>query len=216
VPELIGAQHLVAGVVGRGAEEGKGSMGVPVPGSPGLRRRWSVNGEGGGGESSCAGRSGLRNGARRSGGGAVGGGDAGVPFYRSGGGAGRPGIGGERGVAVVCHNGGGGGCFGRGSAGVVVGSDEGGTPAVTGAEGASEGGACTHKAAAVAAAVGLGRKMTGWGPRVGESERLADSAGLQAEAQRVSREGGPMGGEGRWARRGWQPRGKEERAGRPS
>jgi hypothetical protein len=44
VPELIGAQPLaapVAGVVGRGAEEGKGSTGVLGPGSPGLRRRRS-------------------------------------------------------------------------------------------------------------------------------------------------------------------------------
>jgi hypothetical protein len=59
-------------------------------------------------------------------GGAVGGADARAPFYRVGGGAGRPGIGGEWVAAVVHHNGGGGGRFGRGSARVVVGSDEGG------------------------------------------------------------------------------------------
>jgi hypothetical protein len=47
------------------------------------------------------GRSGLGIGARRSGGEAVGGGDAGVPFYRVGGGAGRPGDGGERAAVVA-------------------------------------------------------------------------------------------------------------------
>jgi hypothetical protein len=44
MPELIGARPpaaLVAGVAGRGADEGKGSMGVPVLGSPGIRRRRS-------------------------------------------------------------------------------------------------------------------------------------------------------------------------------
>jgi hypothetical protein len=56
----------------------------------------------------------------------VGGGDVGVPFYRVGGGAGRPGDGGEHVAVVVCHDGGGGGRFGRGSFGVVVGIDEGG------------------------------------------------------------------------------------------
>jgi hypothetical protein len=66
----------------------------------------------------------------------VGGGDAGAPFYRVGGGAGPPGIGGERSVVVLHHNGGGGGRFGRGSVGVVAGSDEGGAPAITGTEGA--------------------------------------------------------------------------------
>jgi hypothetical protein len=66
----------------------------------------------------------------------VGGGDVGVPFYRVRGGAGRPGIGGEHAVVVVCHNGGGGCHFGRGSAGVVMGSDEGSALVVMGAEGA--------------------------------------------------------------------------------
>jgi hypothetical protein len=44
VPELMGARPpvaLVARVAGRGAEEGKGSVGVPVPGSPRLERRRS-------------------------------------------------------------------------------------------------------------------------------------------------------------------------------
>jgi hypothetical protein len=56
----------------------------------------------------------------------VGGADAGVPFYRVGGGVGQPGIGEEWAAAVVDPNGDEGGRFGRGSAGVVVGSDEGG------------------------------------------------------------------------------------------
>jgi hypothetical protein len=61
--------------------------------------------------------SGLRIGARWSGGDAVGGGDDGAPFYRVGGAAGRPSNRRE-------WDGGGGGRFGRGSTGVVVGSDE--------------------------------------------------------------------------------------------
>jgi hypothetical protein len=71
------------------------------------------------------GRSGLGIGARRSEAGAVGGGDAGVPFYRVRGGAGRPSDGGEWAAVVVHHDGGGGGRFGRGLAGAVMGSDEG-------------------------------------------------------------------------------------------
>jgi hypothetical protein len=47
------------------------------------------------------GRSGLRIGASRSRGEAVGGGDAREPFYRVGGGAGWPGDGGARVAAVV-------------------------------------------------------------------------------------------------------------------
>jgi hypothetical protein len=61
---------------------------------------------------------------RRGGGGAVRGADAGVPSYRVGGGAGWLGVGEERVAAVVRHNGDEGGHFGRGSATVVVGSDE--------------------------------------------------------------------------------------------
>jgi hypothetical protein len=56
----------------------------------------------------------------------VGGGDAGAPFYRVGGGAGRPSDGREHAIAVVHHDVGGGGHFRRGSAGAVVGCDEGG------------------------------------------------------------------------------------------
>jgi hypothetical protein len=44
VPELIEARPpsaLVAGVAGRGAEEGNGSTGVPITGSPGLGRQRS-------------------------------------------------------------------------------------------------------------------------------------------------------------------------------
>jgi hypothetical protein len=49
-------------------------------------------------------------------------------------------------VVVVGHNGGGGDCFGWGSAGVVVGCDEGGggAPAVTGAEGVPGGSVRVH------------------------------------------------------------------------
>jgi hypothetical protein len=49
----------------------------------------------------------------------------GVPFYRVGRGEGRPGDGGEQAAVVVHHDGGGDGRFRRGSARVVVGSDEG-------------------------------------------------------------------------------------------
>jgi hypothetical protein len=66
--------------------------------------------------------------------------DAGAPIYSVGGGAGRPGIGEEQEAAVVCHNGDEGSHFGRGSAGVMVGSDEGGALAVMGAEAALGGG----------------------------------------------------------------------------
>jgi hypothetical protein len=52
------------------------------------------------------GRSGLRIGANRSGGEAVGGGVAGAPFYGVGGGAGWPIDGGEWAAAVVRYNGG--------------------------------------------------------------------------------------------------------------
>jgi hypothetical protein len=76
----------IAWIAERGAEERKGSTGVLVPGSPGFQR-WRVGGEGGSGKSSGVGRSGLENGARRSGGGAVGGGDARAPFYRVRGGS---------------------------------------------------------------------------------------------------------------------------------
>jgi hypothetical protein len=44
VPKFIGAHPPAApvvGVVGRGVEEGKGSTGIPVPGSLGLKRQWS-------------------------------------------------------------------------------------------------------------------------------------------------------------------------------
>jgi hypothetical protein len=53
----------------------------------------------------------------------------------------------------------------------------------------------------VAVAVGLGRKMTGWGPRVSERGGLAGWADQQAEAQRGSGEGSPKGGE---ERAGWE------------
>jgi hypothetical protein len=108
---------------GKGEHGGPGS-GLTMPRKAGEWRH--IGGEGGGGESSGTCRSGLGNGARWSEGGELGGGDAGAPFYRVRGAAGRPGVEGERAVAVVRHNGVGGGRFGRGWTGVVVGSDEGG------------------------------------------------------------------------------------------
>jgi hypothetical protein len=104
--------------------------------------RWRIGCEGGGGESSGAGRSGLEMGQ-----GGVGEerweeGVLGCPFYRVGGGAGRLGIEGERVAVVVCHNGGGGSHFRRGSASVVVGSDE-------------EGGGCSDR-------YGRGRGVGRW------------------------------------------------------
>jgi hypothetical protein len=80
----------VVDVAGRGAEEEEGSTGVPVSGSPGLRRRRS------GGTTMMkavveehSARACSRRGERgRGGGGAVSRGGAGAPFYRVGGGAG--------------------------------------------------------------------------------------------------------------------------------
>jgi hypothetical protein len=110
---------------GRRRERGARGPGSRLTGAQKVAERRHVGGEGGGGESSDAGHSGLRNGARRSGGVA--------------------GVRGEQAVAVVRHNGDGGGRFGRGSTEVVVGSDEGeGAPVVTGAKGVSRGGARTH------------------------------------------------------------------------
>jgi hypothetical protein len=60
-------------------------------------------------------RSGRGERGRRGGGGAVGGADAGGPFYRVEGGAGPLGIGEERAAAVVHHNGDEGSHFRRGS-----------------------------------------------------------------------------------------------------
>jgi hypothetical protein len=71
------------------------------------------------GRAPVRGRSGLRIGARRSEGEAVGGGDVRAPFYRVGGGAGRSGDRGEWAAVVVRHDGGGGDRFRRGSAEVV-------------------------------------------------------------------------------------------------
>jgi hypothetical protein len=139
------------------------------------------------------GRSGLGIGARRSEGEVVGGGDAGVPFYRVGGGVGRLGDGGERVVAVVCHDGGGGGRFGKGSTGVVVGSDEGG-------------GARRHVSAHMRWRWPFdpGRKMTRRGPRAGERGR-GGLAGPTKGQGLVARGGvGPMGGKRRVGQPGWK------------
>jgi hypothetical protein len=89
----------------QGAGEEEGSTGVPISGSPGL--------EGGGAttvkavveERSAWVRSGRGGRGRRGGGGVVRGADAGVPFYRVGGGVGWLGVGEEWEVAVVCHHG---------------------------------------------------------------------------------------------------------------
>jgi hypothetical protein len=85
VPELIGARPPaapVAGVAARGAEEGKGSTRVPVPGSLRLGRQRS---DGGLTMKAAAGRAPVRvtRGSKMGQGGAVGGGDAGCLFIGS-------------------------------------------------------------------------------------------------------------------------------------
>jgi hypothetical protein len=123
--ELTGAQPPAAPMrkdagQGVGEGEGEGSAGDPFLAS------LKVGQQRGGqatavmaatGRALVRGRSGLRIGPRRSGGEAVGGGDAGAPFYRVGGGAGRPGDRGVWAVAVVHHDGVGGGHFGGGGIG---------------------------------------------------------------------------------------------------
>jgi hypothetical protein len=119
--ELTGAQPPAAPVLkgaGHGAGEGEGSVGDPFRASPKVGWRWGGQAtavKAAAGRTPVRGCSGLRIGARRSGGEVVRGGDAWAPFYRVGGGAGRPSDVGERVVAVVRYNGGGGGRFGRGS-----------------------------------------------------------------------------------------------------
>jgi hypothetical protein len=100
----------------QGVGEEEGSIGVSIPGSLGLGMRRSgdmttvkATVE----ERSAWARSRRRERGRRGGGGV----DAGAPFYRVRGGAGRPGGGEERAVAVVRHNGDEGDCFERGSCG---------------------------------------------------------------------------------------------------
>jgi hypothetical protein len=96
---------------GAGVEEG--STGVPIPGSPGLRMRRS----GGATTVKAAVEERSARAHSRHGGRDKGGADVMVPFYRVRGGEGRPGVGDERGAAVVHHNGDEGGRFGRGSSG---------------------------------------------------------------------------------------------------
>jgi hypothetical protein len=96
------------------------------------------------GRAPVRGRSGLGIGARRSGGEAVGGEDVGTPFYRVGAGAGQPGDGGEWAVAMVRHDGGGGGRLRRGSTRAMVGSDEGGCFSHFRSERGGGGGACVR------------------------------------------------------------------------
>jgi hypothetical protein len=103
----------------RGRQE-EGSMGVPILGSPGLRRRWSSGAttvKAAVDDCSTRARSGHGERGRRGGGGAVGGADVEAPFYRVKDGAGRPSFGEERATAVVRHNGDEGVHFRRGSAG---------------------------------------------------------------------------------------------------
>jgi hypothetical protein len=100
----------------QGAREEEGSTGLPIPGSPGLRMRRSS------GVTMVKARSArarLRCGerGRRGRGGAVGGANAGVLFYRVERGVGRSGIGEEWAAAVVHHNGDEGSRLGRGSGG---------------------------------------------------------------------------------------------------
>jgi hypothetical protein len=83
-------------------------MGVPIPGSPGLRRRRSGGAttvKATAGKHSALAHLGRGERGRRDGGGAVGGEDAREPFYRVRGGAGRLGVREERAPAVVRHNG---------------------------------------------------------------------------------------------------------------
>jgi hypothetical protein len=114
------------------------------------------------GRAPVRGRSGLIIGLTRSGGEAVGGGDAEVPFYIVGGGVGRPGDGGEWAAAMMHHDGRGGGRFRRRSGRAVVGSDEGGgaAPAISGAEGGHREVARTRarEAAVVASVIQPGEK----------------------------------------------------------
>jgi hypothetical protein len=117
------------------------------------------------GRAPVRGRSGLGIGARRSGGEAVGGEDAGTPFYRVGAGAGQPGDGGEWAVAMVRHDGGGGGRLRRGSTRAMVGSDEGAASAISGVKGGREAArACTREAAMAAAAIRPGEEVDWAGP----------------------------------------------------
>jgi hypothetical protein len=87
-----------------------------------VTRRSGDGGEGSGGESSGAGSLRARNWGKEE---RWEEGMSGAPFIGLEGGAGWPGDGGEQVAAVVCHDCGGGGRFRRGSAGAVVGSDEG-------------------------------------------------------------------------------------------
>jgi hypothetical protein len=97
----------------------------------------------------------------------VGGALVGAPFYRVGGGAGRSGIRGEQAAVVVHHNGDEGGHVGRGSVGVVVGSDEGGCSDRCGS-GSGAGRRRAHVRWRQRQRVGPRRKTTRRGPCVSE------------------------------------------------
>jgi hypothetical protein len=170
--KLIGARPLATPVckgAGPRGGRGRGECRGPISGLTEGRAvaRWpSDGGEGGGGESSGAGSLRAWNWARRSGEEAMGGGDTGAPFYGVGGGAERPGDGGEHAVAVVRHDGGGGGRFRRGSVRALVGSVEGGAPIISGVEGGPQEvvHVCTCEAAVAASVVRPGEEDNQAGP----------------------------------------------------
>jgi hypothetical protein len=100
----------------QGVGEEEGSIGVSIPGSPGLGMRRSgvmTTVKAAVEERSARARSRRGERGRRGGGGV----DARAPFYRVRGGAGRPDSREERAATAVRHNGDEGGCFRRGSGG---------------------------------------------------------------------------------------------------
>jgi hypothetical protein len=137
----------------------------------------------------------------------VGGGDAGAPFYRVVGGAGRLGGKGERVAAVVLHDGGGGGRFGRGSARAVVESDEGGCSGHFRSGRGCREVACAHahEAAVATSAFGPGRKTTRRVGRAGPSKGQGPMAVGGGGPIRGERGVGQPGWKERWAVAGLNP-----------
>jgi hypothetical protein len=168
------------------------------------------------GRAPVRGHSRLRIGARRSGGGAVGGGDAEAPFYRVGGGAGWPGDRGEQVAVGVHHNGGGGGRFGRGSVGAVVGMMRGVLrPFWEQKGGAGRWRAHAREAMVAASVIRPGEEDDQAGPvcqreRAGRAgQRPRPSGGWQRRPNRRRKGSGPKGVEGEaghgWAESGAKP-----------
>jgi hypothetical protein len=187
---------VVAWVVGREVEEAKGSTGVPVPGSPGLRR-WRSGGASAMNVATWRApvqvTQGLKMGKEERW-------EEGMlrrPFIGSEGewgGQTSEGNGWQRWCAIMVVE-----------AAVPGGDQPGGGGEWWGAgvlRPLQERNGCREVAAA---AVSSGRKTTGWGLRVGERGRLAGWVGWQVEAQRGSGEGDLKGGEGIRAGRGWRP-----------